>query len=339
MIKIWRISLSAFFVGLFSFTPKVSRAQVLNENEIQRIATQITVSIVTPNPRNPQQMEPTGSGVIIANEDNTYYVLTVKHVANSGNEYQVITADGVFHQVEGTGVRELADLDLGWLTFKSSTLYQSANLGNSESLKDGDRLYLYGWPLFSNSAKLASGNFRRHLTTHSEGYAITYDANTENGMSGGPILNARGSVVGIHGRQEKLYKSGIPIERFLNHAASGLTWLQICNKYEPDSVNLAFAKLAELNRFLVRGWYNIYPNSCRGIYLGEEYRGRIYFYARSPNSGKFWGKGDLSLCLNLYNNFIETMEAISTCSDRNRSQVGLRERRVSPGENRVDLVE
>ena len=37
----------------------------------------------------------------------------------------------------------------------------------------------------------------------SEGYNLFYDAPTEQGMSGGPILDENGKFIGIHGRGEK----------------------------------------------------------------------------------------------------------------------------------------
>ena len=43
-------------------------------------------------------------------------------------------------------------------------------------------------------------------------------------MSGGPILNSSGNVVGIHGRDNRFFQLGIPIETFVNK--SGLAFLR-----------------------------------------------------------------------------------------------------------------
>ncbi len=55
-----------------------------------------------------------------------------------------------------------------------------------------------------------------------EGYALAYTTNTLQGMSGGPVLNEDGKVVGIHGNagldfDEKFmgFNVGIPINTFL----------------------------------------------------------------------------------------------------------------------------
>jgi hypothetical protein len=59
-----------------------------------------------------------------------------------------------------------------------------------------------------------------------DGYALVYDNNTSEGMSGGAILNEKGELIGVHGRADLDTKEdktgfnlGIPINTFLRVSA------------------------------------------------------------------------------------------------------------------------
>jgi S1-C subfamily serine protease len=65
--------------------------------QVADIARQVTVQIDGQNP---------GSGVIIARQGQTYYVLTSAHVVETADEYDVVTSDGKKNQMDYKLVRK-----------------------------------------------------------------------------------------------------------------------------------------------------------------------------------------------------------------------------------------
>lgn len=231
--------LSAALVGtaIVVLQPQIVSAQ-LNEEAIAAIAKKVTVVINGQNP---------GSGVLIAKEGNTYYVLTAKHVVATPDEYEIVTSDAQKHNLNYSTVKKLPNVDLAVVQFTSNKNYQTAQLGNAEIIQEGSTIYIAGWPhpgqaitqrIFQITTGKISG---RPLDTLEEGYALVYTNTTASGMSGGPIFNERGDVIGIHGRAEgqPIYNAdtgntvavksgfnlGIPISTFFNLGSnSGIAW-------------------------------------------------------------------------------------------------------------------
>jgi len=78
-----------------------------------------------------------GSGVLVKREGNRYTVLTAWHMVSGqrpGEELAIITPDGKQHQLEQGSIQRLGNVDLGMLTFSSTSNYMAANLGDSKSL-------------------------------------------------------------------------------------------------------------------------------------------------------------------------------------------------------------
>lgn len=187
------------------------------------IAKLVTVRILT---------EPgAGSGVTIARSGQTYTVLTCKHVVadTKSDRTTVLTADGKTHTAYRKTIGYLGDTDLALVQFESKKLYSVATLGDSNSLSPGDRLYASGFPNYyfrshknvedtrnwgMKAFRLTTGAvsivLKRSLT---EGYRLGYTNEVEQGMSGGPVLNAKGQLVGINGRL-KYPLQGIDVFRF-----------------------------------------------------------------------------------------------------------------------------
>ena len=173
-----------------------------------------------------------GSGVIIDKNGNTYTVLTANHVVNKAGygDYQIITHDGQKYPMESA--RPLEKLDLALVRFTSYKNYPIAKIADSGTVKEGATVYNSGFPIpsisnsqqrnyfFSPPAQITSRGRGENL-----GYDLFFSGSPRPGMSGGPILNDQGEVIGIYGKAEfgrselglaRDGVQGIPTEKFPN---------------------------------------------------------------------------------------------------------------------------
>jgi tetratricopeptide (TPR) repeat protein/S1-C subfamily serine protease len=180
-----------------------------------------------------------GSGVIVAREGNSYYVLTAKHVLYQKDRNQkftnnqVITYDQDRRNATSTVVAE--GVDLAVVRFESSNNYPVATLGEY-SQNDQDLAFVGGFPdrLVIKSPlwqwQLNPGTIRskeqgelevQTNKSFSNGYDLIYSSISYAGMSGGPVLDTAGNIIGIHGMEEdtKLNSLGISIQTFTGLAA------------------------------------------------------------------------------------------------------------------------
>jgi len=212
--------------------PRTS-SKILNQTEIDAIAAQTTVAIGQDLQKGDvearREFNP-GSGVIIAKRDRTYYVATNLHVVRGrGGFYGVRTFDGEVYPVDDESTRSnivpmgeeqgesgatIRGLDVAIVQFQSHKNYPLANLPGSPS--QGERAFVSGWPDPGNETArrqrlFAPGEVIR-VTPRSidGGYSIQYNCNTQRGMSGGPVFNDRGELVGIHGRAGEAFGVSVP---------------------------------------------------------------------------------------------------------------------------------
>jgi hypothetical protein len=83
--------------------------------------------------------------------------------------------------------------------------YPSLYLGDSDSVKQTDQIYISGFPDRVGGGKLVRQFVRGSvsgLDVLEQGYGISYDASTFGGMSGGPVLDTSGKVVAVHGKTD-----------------------------------------------------------------------------------------------------------------------------------------
>ncbi len=217
-------------------------ATAKSDGEIARTAESVTVQI------NSNTASPGGSGVIVAKEDNTYTVLTANHVVcdtiprpgpitcrqditytvrtHTGKEYPL----GLIEHLQ----KNENDPDLAIVTFQSPQEYPVAQLGDSNRAKIASDVYVAGFPATfgkigaQRDFTLTKGAVASRSNTTIKGYGLVYDARTKTGMSGGPVFDLEGRVIGIHGLgdsnslqtgdqstpQKSGFNAAIPIDTF-----------------------------------------------------------------------------------------------------------------------------
>ncbi|MEO1623063.1 MAG: tetratricopeptide repeat-containing serine protease family protein, partial [Cyanobacteria bacterium J06632_3] len=189
--------------------------------------------------------EAPGSGTLIAQDGNTYTVLTAQHLVAFEDNYRVVTADGLSHSVES--ITLLDNIDLALVTFASNRPYPIARLSTFPTASR-QSIFLSGWPTpYQETSGYAFLPGELVSPPHAapyaadpvaKGYDLFYTNFSAAGLSGGPLLDSSGRLVGIHGRTDGTrildtatqqsrrvqigYSSGISIRTFLNHAPNNL---------------------------------------------------------------------------------------------------------------------
>ncbi len=110
-------------------------------------------------------------------------------------------------------VKPLPDVDLALVEFTSNKEeYQIAKLANSELANEGQNVFVSGWLALGTVGQQAGGPLIRQFTGGAIsaflekpylGYKMIYTNVTRAGMSGGPVFDAGGRVIGIHGLGDK----------------------------------------------------------------------------------------------------------------------------------------
>lgn len=173
--------------------------------EVAQIAQMGTVQI------NNSLDNPGGTGVIIAKKGKSYTVLTANHVVlYSDAQYSIVTSKQ--KQYQATKVQRLQTSkdapDLAVVTFESPEDYPVAALANSDQAVIGADIYVCGYPLPSLGAgkerefTFSTGIVSARPESRPQGYTLRYNATTRVGMSGGPVFDLEGRVVGIHGQAD-----------------------------------------------------------------------------------------------------------------------------------------
>jgi serine protease Do len=207
-----------------------------------------------------------GSGVIIGRKQqgdrNIYTVLTAAHVVNSSDRsYQIISPVPLNAGAEKTRIKIeidsskdiqiLPQVDLAVVSFASKHIFTVGTIGNSEYAEEGSPIYVAGFPLPGKALSRITMQFTggmvssrldgsdpqatdRQSIDSNKGYDVAYTCVTRSGMSGGPVFDAAGRIIAIHGRGDRDNQSsegdentnavdgektgfnlGIPIQTFL----------------------------------------------------------------------------------------------------------------------------
>jgi len=145
-----------------------------------------------------------GSGILIARQGRLYTVLTNRHVITPGAPYVIQTPDVRSHPANLIKKFNFRGNDLAMLQFRGQSNYAIAPLSRTKQLLEGDLVIAAGFPL-DPIPKTPKGLL---ITTgqisllppqpFQGGYQIGYTNLIRQGMSGGPVLNLQGEVIGIN---------------------------------------------------------------------------------------------------------------------------------------------
>jgi tetratricopeptide (TPR) repeat protein len=210
-----------------------------------------------------------GSGVIIAKEGNSYYVLTAKHVMQDEEgkapthqkftNNQIVTYDQDRHSLNSTIVAE--NTDLAVIKFSTKSNYPLAQLGQY-SPNTNDIVLAGGFP---GRDKISSPLWQWQLNpgyvfdpekgklqaqdkqSFTNGYDLLYSSISYGGMSGGAVFDTEGKVIGIHGQAETTEKAEILLGN--SQGISIKTFIGIADKLKvkPQLLKIANNKPAQLN--------------------------------------------------------------------------------------------
>lgn len=187
--------------------------------QVDDIAEQITVRILN------LEDSSHGSGVIIAKNNNTYYLATAKHVIKEKQKYQIVTPDGATHQVDDSSIIRSGAYDLAILSFTSEQTYEIATLGNYRVGQNSNQaVFVSGFPQAKDNLlppRMITGGFAQQedeiefrIKDYSQlsqsvpenGQGLVYTNISHRGMSGGAVLDAEGKLVGINtGAENAIY--------------------------------------------------------------------------------------------------------------------------------------
>jgi serine protease Do len=209
------------------------QAQNLSDAEVNNVAQHVTVIIAEGlqegDVEAKKEFNP-GSGFIVAKLGNTYFAATNLHVAlRPDSIYGIRTYDGKVHfSANGKGSSNLSKngitsfpiiyfgesgqdgkikgFDLAVVGFQSDRDYPVAKV-NLGDFNKNDRTFVFGWPDPGDrsprrTCRFSPGNLHEILNPPNPngGYGLLYSSETYIGMSGGPVFNDRGEIIGIHGR-------------------------------------------------------------------------------------------------------------------------------------------
>jgi serine protease Do len=176
-----------------------------------------------------------GSGVIIGRKQqgdrNIYTVLTAAHVVNaSDRSYKIISPIPLNSGTEkkritidldsAKDIKILPQVDLAVVSFESKNIFTVGTMGNSEYAEEGSPIYVAGFPLPGKASSRIALQFTggmvssraddsetqatdRRSNDSNSGYDVTYTCVTRAGMSGGPVFDAAGRIIAIHGRGDR----------------------------------------------------------------------------------------------------------------------------------------
>jgi S1-C subfamily serine protease len=171
-----------------------------SEQQLYKIAQSITVRVYCG--------ETWGSGILIRKQGNNYGILTNAHIINPScrNSIRVQLPDNKFYSISNVNKFRGNDYDLVLISFRSSESYAIASVNPSTRASVGNNVFAAGFPFDAEFLQRKEFAFTKGKIqslsdkAFDRGYQIGYTNLVEIGMSGGPLINQQGQVIGINGK-------------------------------------------------------------------------------------------------------------------------------------------
>ena len=203
------------------------------EKELKNYARSITVRVFPA-----KKPDYGGSGVLIKRDNHLYTVVTNDHVIdNKTLNYQIQTPDDRIYNAD---ILKLSDSenDVGFLVFYSrDRIYSVASSVSQPIIKKRSWVIAGGFPFTKDLQQSQKFQLNRGIVAEVlnlplvGGYQIGYSNNVLNGMSGGPLLNYYGELIGINGLGKEplfgnpyIYNDGSTVSEAEFTKFSGLSW-------------------------------------------------------------------------------------------------------------------
>jgi len=179
-----------FFKSLFGLSVK-AKPQTLEEPLPDP-------AVSDPTPASPQSIPDvrtlmsTGTGFVV----NRNYIVTSYHVVENS---ELVTVRHRHKEILAEVAAIDSQNDLALLQI-DATLPSQAVLRSGKSVREGEFVANYGYPIhghLSDSAKISTGVINSLAGPGNDSRLMQYDAATQPGNSGGPVLDQSGNVVGI----------------------------------------------------------------------------------------------------------------------------------------------
>jgi len=155
-------------------------------------------SAPTPTPEPDYQLVSTGTGFVV----NKTFVVTADHVLRKNERGDACDALSIVYrkdEYEAQGVDADPANDLGLIKL-SEPIESTAKLRGQPDLIQGEMAVNYGFPLMgelSTSAKVTGGSVNSLSGYNNNSSFLQYDAASQHGNSGGPVLDASGNIIGV----------------------------------------------------------------------------------------------------------------------------------------------
>lgn len=308
-----------------------------------------------------------------------YYVLTNAHVIPTTNaDYGIRTADGRVYgegtnpTTSGLGQKyaynrqiyryEGKGYDLAILSFISDIQYPIAAFGDPNNIPE-NKVYVSGWAQPPQDSQKDIKRYRQTLIGElqkrmslgeiSGNYTLAYTLRTKTGISGGPVFNNRGELIGIHGKGSgKSIGEGltyaIDIKKFIDLVASSdiskKPNFSVSLPQPLDPLAMNFGKNyknsgdnmteEERRQFVISDILRDDPRRESVEYLADKYGCLTFYEGGAIGAGLTNVRGqfsmDLNSCMNAYERFIQAnVAAQQEKMDKLKKQIQSLEQKLS----------
>jgi len=224
-MKISKICL-LFLLIASSFYLKAQVVKALDEKGIEELGRQFTVQIYLSN-FSGDRYNFRGSGVIVQKSQNEYIVITNRHLAPEGASctgekiYRIRTYDQKEYDAQCNKMSQRNDIMSLKFSNSEGYAYKIPYVPTRSNYQEGDKVYIYGFytqgqeeissvkKYFSTGVIVSTkstqllerwnlDDLKKPPTNYRSSYMLAYTNTTYQGMSGGPILNQDGDLIGLH---------------------------------------------------------------------------------------------------------------------------------------------